>query len=204
MPAGRFAILGEDERTIVGTESFRCAPGPMGWRYFSEIETSDPQPHRETIDIVVDAGWRIARVRLDSGSHQLLLERREDALVGRRDERPVDVAFGPDDHLDVFTPATNAITVQRLEGIAEIDVVYVLPGTLEIERVRQRYEPLGAEIVETPAGRFDADRWRFTALDSGWTADLWVAGDVVVAYPRLFTLEWYEAGASGAGPLPPA
>jgi hypothetical protein len=204
MPAGRYAVLGDDERSVVGRESFRCAPGPMGWRYVADIETSDPEPHGEAIDIVVDAGWRIVRVRLDSGSHQLLVERRGDALVGVRDERPIEVAFGPDDHLDVFTPTTNAITVQRLDEATEIEVVYVLPGSLEIERVRQRYEPLGTEAVDTPVGRFEADRWRFTDVESGWEADLWVAGDVVVAYPRLFALEWYEAGVSGAGPLTPA
>ena len=51
------------------------------------------------------------------------------------------------------------------------------------------------------AGRFAATRWRFTALDSGWTGDLWVAGDVVVAYEGLFTMETYEAGVSGAQPI---
>ena len=68
--------------------------------------------------------------------------------------------------------------------------------------MRQRYELLGNERVDTQAGRFEAARWRFTSLDSGWTGDLWVAGDVVVHYERLFTLETYEAGASGVRPLP--
>ncbi len=203
MPAGRYRVLGDDG-TVVGNEDFRCAPGPAGWRYFSEIETSDPTPHHETIDVAVDAGWRIARVRAATGSHDLLLERRGDELTGFRDGAPLAVPFGPELHLDVFTPATNAITVQRLSGTTEIDVMYLLPVTLEVEHVRQRYELLGPEVVETPAGRFDAIRWGFAALDTGWTADLWVAGDVVVAYPRLFELEWYEAGASGPRPLAPS
>jgi hypothetical protein len=46
-------------------------------------------------------------------------------------------------------------------------------------------------------GRFDATRWTFTSLDSTWTSDLWVRGDVVVRYDRLFELSGYEAGASG-------
>jgi hypothetical protein len=54
--------------------------------------------------------------------------------------------------------------------------------------------------VLTPVGTFDATRWRYTALSSGWTADLWVAGDVVVKYERLFDLEWYDPGASGVTP----
>jgi hypothetical protein len=104
-------------------------------------------------------------------------------------------------HLDYLTPATNLITTRRLEDTTEIDVVYLAPFTLEASRVRQRYELGGPDEVETPSGRFSATRWTFTALDSGWTADLWVAGDVVVAYDRLFELSEYEAGASGAHPL---
>jgi hypothetical protein len=202
MPAGRYRVLGDDG-SAVGIEDFRCAPGPVGWRYFSEIDTTVPATHHETIDVAVGADWRIARVRADTGRHQLLLESRGDALAGFRDGRSVEIAYGADLHLDLFTPATNAITVQRLAGPSEIDVAYVEPATLDVEPVRQRYEPLGPEVVDTPAGRFEAIRWRFTALDIDWTADLWVAGDVVVAYPPLFELEAYEAGASGPRPLAP-
>jgi hypothetical protein len=66
--------------------------------------------------------------------------------------------------------------------------------------VRQRYQLKAYEGIETAVGRFDATRWTYTSLDSGWTSDLWVAGDVVVRYERLFELEGYEAGASGPQP----
>jgi len=200
MPQGRYTVY-DGEGTAVGTESFRSAPGPMGWRYFSDVDTVDPVPHREIVDVAVDAAWRIARVRIDTGDHHLLLEPRGGALAGVRDGAEIEVAYGPDLHLDYFTPATNLITTKRLAGAAEIDVVYLEPVTLVPSRVRQRYEQRGSEVVETPSGRFEAVRWTFTALDSGWTADLWVAGDAVVAYDRLFELAWYEPGASGARPL---
>jgi Putative glycolipid-binding len=197
MPLGRYTMLGDDGAAI-GTEEFRCAPGPMGWRYFSEVTTD----HREIVDVAVDADWRIARVRIDTGDHDILLEPSGDTLAGYGDRREVEIPYGPRDHLDYCTPATNAITVRRLGATAEIDVVYLEPVTLEPSRVRQRYEALGAETVRTPVGRFEADRWRFTDVASGWTADLWVAGDVVVAYERLFVLAWYEPGANGARPVP--
>ena len=149
----------------------------------------------------MDADWRIARVRIDTGEHDLLLEPRGDALAGFRDRRELEIPYGPDVHLDYFTPATNLITTKRLTATTEIDVVYLEPFTLEPSRVRQRYELRGADELETPAGRFAATRWTFTALYSGFTADLWVAGDVVVGYERLFELSWYEAGTSGAQPL---
>ena len=80
-------------------------------------------------------------------------------------------------------------------------MVYLEPVTLEPSRVRQRYELVGDERVGTPVGAFDATRWRFTALESGWTSDLWVAGDIVVRYERLFELEWLDPGASGPRPI---
>ena len=191
-----------DDGAPVGTETFRSAPGPMGWRYFSDIDTADPVPHREVVDVAVDADRRIARVRIDTGEHQVLLEPRGDTLVGFLDGAEVEIGYGPDVHLDYFTPATNLVTTTRLNGSAEIEVVYLAPVTLEPSRVHQRYALQGPDHVDTPAGRFAATRWTFTDLDSGWSADLWVAGDTVVAYDQLFELTWYEAGASGVQPLP--
>ena len=200
MPQGRYTVLGDDG-SLVGTETFRSAPGPMGWRFFSDVDTTDPEPHREVVDVAVDAGWRIARVRIDTGEHHLLLEPRGDALVGFRDGAEIEIGSGPEMHLDYFTPATNLVTTKRLTESAEIDVVYLAPVTLEPSLERQRYDLRGPEQIDTRAGRFAATRWTFTALGSGWSADLWVAGDTVVAYDRLFELTWYEAGASGAAPL---
>jgi hypothetical protein len=195
MPTGRYTVLGDDG-TPAGTEDFRCAPGPMGWRYFSDIRTD----HHEILDVAVDRDWRIARVRIDTGEHDILLEPRGDTLAGYRDRQEIEISYGPDMHLDYFTPSTNAITCRRLGRGAEIEVVYLALATLEPSVVRQRYELHGQELVPTPAGTFEADRWTFTALDSGWTADLWVAGDTVVRYERLFDLAAYEAGASGVVP----
>ncbi len=121
-------------------------------------------------------------------------------LTGYRDNEPIEIPYGPDVRLDYLTPATNAITARRLTGTTEIDVVYLEPVTLDPARVRQRYELIGDEQIATPVGRFAASRWRFTALDSGWIADLWLAGDIVVRYEALFELTWLDPGASGPRP----
>ena len=197
MPLGRYAVLGDDGQAI-GTELFRCAPGPLGWRYVSEIETSEPRQHVETVDVAVDARWRIARVRIDTGEHQILLEPREGALAGTRDGGSIEVPWDADTHLDYLTPVMNLITSRRLSAAQEVEVVYLEPVTLEPNLVRQRYEPLGTDDVDTPVGRFRADRWRF-AWDA-YLADIWVAGDVVVAYEGLFDLVHYEPGATGVTP----
>jgi hypothetical protein len=196
MPVGRYMVLGDDGAPV-GSESFRCAPGPAGWRYVSDVETNEYGPHRANVDIVVDAEWRIVRVRVRTQDHELLLEPRDGALEGHHDGEPLTVAWSPADHLDYLTPATNLITCRRLESTAEIEVVFVDPFSLHPTRERQRYEALGPDRVETAVGRFEAARWRYTALGNGWTADLWVAGDVVVRYDRIFELIEYDPGASG-------
>jgi hypothetical protein len=201
MPAGRYTVLDGSGRPA-GAESFRCAPGPAGWRYFAEIETSLPEPHREVVDLVVDAWWRPVRLRIDTGSHDILLVVEGDRTTAVRDGDPVEVVFGPDVELDYLSPCFNAVTANRLGRTAEIDVLYLRPVTCEPVPVRQRYElEETEEEVTTPAGRFRAARWRYTDLGSGWTRPLWVAGDVVVAYEDLFELAEYEPGRSGPFPL---
>jgi hypothetical protein len=202
MPAGRYRVEDGDGQPV-GSEEFRCAPGPAGWRYFSEIQTRDPSPHGEVVDLAVDEGWRPVRTRIETGEHQLLLEADGlERLTGYRDRVPIETRWGPHMHLDYLSPAYNAVTANRLTASAEIEVVYLEAYTCEPIMERQRYEDLGGDEVETPVGRFAARGWRYTALSSGWSRRLWVAGDIVVAYEGLFTLEWYEPGASGPQVLP--
>ncbi len=198
---GRYTVMDGDGSPI-GTEEFRCAPGPMGWRYFSDVQTSVPEPHHEVVDLTVDAAWRPVRTRIATGSHEILLSAGADRLVGFLDGRAVETPWGPDHHLDYLSPAYNAVTVNRLAGTEEIEVVYLDPVTCQPTIVRQRYELLGNDEVATPVGRFAAARWRYTALSSGWSRELWAAADVVVRYDGLFELEWYEPGASGPVPIP--
>ena len=201
MPSGRYAVRGRSG-DVVGTEDFRCAPGPMGWRYFSEIERDEPTPHRETVDVVVDTDWRIVRTRIETGSHSIVLEAGDDALHGIRDGERIEIAYGPAWHLDYLTPAMNAVTAQRLHDTSEIDVVYLQPVTLEPVTTRQRYELVRREVVETDVGKYVATKWHYTALATGWESDLWVADDVVMRYERAFELISYEAGATGPVPVP--
>jgi hypothetical protein len=196
MPVGRYVVM-DGEGHPVGTEEFRCAAGPAGWRYFSEVETILPEPHREVVDLVVDAGWRPVRLRIETGAHSLLLAAEGDRLVGRRDGQEVDLPFATDVELDYLSPCFNAVTANRLTGTAEFDVVYLEPYTCEPVVERQRYELLGEGEVPTPVGTFTGVRWRYASLREGWTASFWVAGDVVVDYEGLFALEELEPGPAG-------
>jgi hypothetical protein len=186
----------------VGAEEFRCASGPAGWRYFASIETSVPEPHRETVDFVVDNSWLPVRLRIDTGSHDVNLTAEDIRLFGTRDGEPLEIEWEGRLDLDYFSPSFNAVTANRLGRTEEIRVVYLDPVTCEPHVVGQRYEREGEEEVATPVGRFRATRWQYTGLDTGWTGPLWVAGEIVVAFQNVFELASYEPGPRGPFPVP--
>ncbi len=200
MPDGTYALVDARGRRL-GVEEFRCGPGPAGWRYVSEIETVDPTPHRETVDLTVDASWRPVRMRVETAGHSLLLQADGGRMVGHRDGRPLELDLPEDRELDYRSPAFNAVTARRLGRTAEFGVWYFRPATIEPVPMRQRYEHRGEETVETPAGRFRATRWGYEAIGTGFASEFWTAGDVVVRYLGYLELERYEAGASGVAPL---
>lgn len=196
MPMGRYRVM-DGEGHPVGTEEFRCAAGPAGWRYFSRVETLLPEPHEEVIDLVVDAAWRPLRLRIDAGEHHLSVAVEDGRLSGVRDAEEIDLPFGPTTELDYLSPAFNAVTARHVDRTAEFDVVYLEPFTCRPVLERQRYELLGDDEAATPVGRFAARRWRYTSLRAGWTSTFWVAADVVVAYEGVFALEELDPGPGG-------
>jgi hypothetical protein len=196
MPLGRYVIL-DDDGGRRGTEDFRSAPGPIGWRYFSDVVIETGESHHEIVDLVVDSSWRPVRTRIETGSHDILLTAMDDQLAGFRDRKAVAIPWGPDTEIDYASPAFNVVTANRLRRSAEFDVVFLEPVTCEPVMQRQRYELIGDEEVETAAGRFDATRWQFTALSDGYTAGMWIVADVLVRYEGLYELEQYDPGATG-------
>jgi hypothetical protein len=200
MPVGRYSVQDGSGRPV-GSEEFRCARGPAGWRYVGSISTSVPQSHRETVDLVVDASWRPVRLRIETGAHRLAAVVEAGRLAGTRDGERLDLPFGPEVELDYLSPCFNAVTATRLGRTEDIQVVFLRPVTCEPVMMQQRYELVGQEDVDTPVGRFRASRWQYTAVESGWSRPFWLAGDVVVAYEDLFELAEYEPGRAGPFPL---
>lgn len=196
MPLGRYVIL-DDDGGRRGTEDFRSAPGPIGWRYFSDVQIETGEPHHEIVDLVVDSSWRPVRTRIETGSHDILLTAKDDRLAGFRDRESVAIPWGPDTEIDYASPAFNVVTANRLRRSAEFDVVFLEPVTCEPVLQRQRYELIGDEEVETAVGPFEATRWQFTALSDGYSAGMWIVADVLVRYEGLYELEQYDPGATG-------
>ena len=158
------------------------------------------------MDITVDADWRPVRLRISTGEHDLVARPRDGALIVDLDEETLELPWNDESELDYRSPAFNAVTANHLRLAkrreADLSVVFLEPFTCRPRIVRQRYELLGEGPVTTPAGRFDAEEWRYTSVDSGWSRSVWVAGDIVVAYEGAWELIEYEPGAHGAIPHP--
>ena len=85
------------------------------------------------------------------------------------------------------TPFTNTLPIRRLAlqpgRSTEIAVVYIAVPSLRLSTARQRYE----RLEDSAAGAV----YRFTALASGFTAELVVDGDgLVLDYPGMFQRVW--------------
>lgn len=199
MPLGRYTVL-NDGGTAVGSEDFRCAPGPMGWRYFSRLTTEDPSRPDATIDIVVDAAWRPVRARVETGGHAILITAHPaepSLLTGFRDRVSIEIPWGPAMALGYPSPGFDAVTLSRRDGPGEFDVVVVDARTLEPRVERRRCAPPEDAVIDTPVGRFAARRWRYGAADGALTRDLWCAGDLMIHEAGRHELATYDPGASG-------
>ncbi|HJT37572.1 MAG TPA: hypothetical protein VJ818_04035 [Actinomycetota bacterium] len=176
------------------TEQFRCAPGPMGWRYFSQVRSDAGVTN---VDLSVDAAWRPVRVRIQTPVHHLLLSARGPSVL---DDEQLDVTFDPETTtIDFPSPCFPLATARRLGGTGEIVAIAIDIETLRHSSERHRFEAGDEQEIATPAGRFVARAWRHVAARPGFSRALWIAGDVVVAADGL-ELAAYDPG--GRGPRP--
>jgi hypothetical protein len=190
MPSGLYRLSDG-----AATEQFRCAPGPMGWRYFSTVQDA-----RGTInvDLSVDAAWRPVRVRIQTPAHHLILTARGSVL----DDEQLEVAFDPARQtVDFPSPCFPLATARRLGASDEIEAISLDPETLRPSTEKHRYESGDEEEVTTPVGRFVARAWRHIATRPHFSRALWIAGDVVVAGDGL-ELTAYDPGGQGPRPIP--
>jgi hypothetical protein len=197
VPAGQYRILDEHGDRI-GTEAFRSAPGPVGWRYFSTVVTPEGQGN---VDLSVDAAWKPVRVRVQSGAHHTLLLVRGDALTGVRDDEEVSHPIEATTDIEYPSPGFLAAAARRHRETVEVPALALDPATLQPLPEIHRYELIGPERVETSVGTFEATHWRFIAPRPRFTRSFWVAGDVCVAAEGLYELFAYEALSNGPTPV---
>jgi hypothetical protein len=195
MPSGLYRLFDVDGAAI-GTEQFRCAPGPMGWRYFSTVQDARGVTN---VDLSVDASWRPVRVRIQTPEHHLLVSARAGQFVGILDDEDLELPFDQATRtIDYPSPCFPLVTALRLGSTAEIDAVSFDLETLSGQAEHHRYEAGDSEEVATPVGRFSARAWRHIAPRPRFSRALWIAGDVIIAGDGL-ELAAYDPG--GRGPI---
>jgi len=187
MPSGLYRLSDG-----AATEQFRCAPGPMGWRYFSTVQDARGTTN---VDLSVDAAWRPVRVRIQTPEHHLLLSARGSIL----DDEQLAVSLAGS-AVDFGSPCFPLATARRLGTSGEIDAVVIDDETLQLSNETQRFEAGDEEEIATPVGRFIARAWRNIAPRPHFSRALWIAGDVVVAGDGL-ELAAYDPGGQGPRPL---
>ncbi|MEO7003001.1 MAG: putative glycolipid-binding domain-containing protein [Ktedonobacterales bacterium] len=154
------------------------------------IGIDEHQPFRIQYRIACDSRWRVRTMqlsRLDGAAQPLAIG--ADGAGHWYDNSGVALP-ALDDCVDIdlsATPFTNTLPIRRLTlqpGVsAEITTAYVQIPSLELSTSHQRYE----RLADGPDGAV----YRFTALASGYTADLTVDADgLVIEYPDLFHRVW--------------
>ena len=143
--------------------------------------------YRIHYQIDCDAGWNVIDLGVEDllSGNVLALTRAAGDRWNDADGTMLDALEGCIDVDLMFTPFTNTLPIRRLRmhpGEArEIAVVYVgIPG-LQVSRFRQRYTCLSS------GG--DGAMYRYESVESGFTADLKVDADGLVAdYPNIFAM----------------
>jgi hypothetical protein len=188
VPRGTYVHL-ED-----GTEeSFQCAPGPAGWRY-----VSDRSDGLHT-DLTVDSRWCPVRMELRSRDWLVRGGLTGPQLLWLRS--PAEYGAAPLDSPGTTEHAARAagflgdspaflVAVARslrfeVGGQAEIRLVRVTGSQLAARTVVQRWRLAELTRHDTDLGPLPVERYEVTELDTGETAALHLAGDVVLAAPGI-------------------
>jgi len=140
-----------------------------------------------------DRHWRVAAARMDldssSGHRRMVLER--DGNSWRVDGNTKPDLQGCEDIDIMATPFTNTLPIRRLswqlDQSRDLRMVYVSLPRLEVMPMPQRYTRL---VDDASTQR----RFRYHAIESGFTADLTVDDDgLVLEYPPYWRQIPHEA-----------
>jgi hypothetical protein len=138
---------------------------------------AEPHPYRVDYELTTAADWVTERLlvtaRDEAGERSLDLRRADGGWTAGGDPLPqLEEALDCD---LAFSPLTNFMPARRLAGApADHVMAWVSVPDLAVLRSAQRYEPIDARHV------------RYVGLDDGFTAELELDEDGLVAvYPRL-------------------
>jgi hypothetical protein len=194
MPRGRYAFHDTHDHTPLGDEHFSCATGPSGWRYTARTTAADGTDSG-SVDLTTDALGRPIRLELRAGGWQV----RGAALNGvtwvRAPLTPAatDAALAREgtEHAQGFTGTSPAFLVAtarllRLEPgapAARVRLIALTSPVLAPRTVDQSWSLVDRTAHPTDSGPLVVDEYQVSALDTGETHTVHLAGDVVLAAP---------------------
>ena len=204
MATGEYLLSDPHDGTPLAVERFRCAAGPVGWRYVAtrHLPGTGSQGVVGRIDLTVDARWRQLRVEVAaggwlvrgglSGSGLEWVRRAEDG-AGEAEEY-TEAATG-------FAAASPGLLVcaARMAALApggqvDLRLVALTPPGLAATTVRQRWRLDGRTPHRGEDVELLVDDFTVLDLDLGSGGPVHLTGDVVLAAPGVDLAELTEPG----------
>jgi hypothetical protein len=206
---GEYLLSDPHDGAPLAVERFRCAAGPVGWRYVATRHlpgTGDAGLIGRT-DVTVDARWRQLRVEVAAGGWLVRGGRSGTGLtwVRRAEDGSGEVAEHAEQAVG-FAAASPAFLVcaARLAalapgGQADLRLVALTPPGLAATALRQRWRLDGHTTHRADGAEIEVDDFTVLDLDAGSGGAVHLAGDVVLAAPGVDLVELGEPGAAAPG-----
>jgi hypothetical protein len=219
---GEYLLSDPHDGVPLAVERFRCAAGPVGWRYVATRHLPGTQHLPGTahlpgiadsgaigrIDITVDARWRQLRVEVAAGGWLirgglggagLTWVRRAEDGSGEVEEY-VRQAAGFAAASPAFLVCAARMAAQAPDGQADLPLVALtLPG-LAATTVRQRWRLDGRSTHRSDDVEVVVDDFTVLDLDLGTGGPVHLAGDVVLAASGVDLADLTEPGAAPSSP----
>jgi hypothetical protein len=202
VPTGEYLLTDIHDGTPLAVERFRCAAGPVGWRYVAtrHLPGTGDSGVVGRVDITVDDRWRQLRVELAAGGWLV-----RGGLSGtglswvRRAEDGTGDAAGHDERAAGFAVASPGLLVcaARMAALSptgqlDLPLVALTPPGLAATTVRQRWRLDGQTTHRSDDAEVLVDDFTFLDLDLGTGGPVHLTGDVVLAAPGVDLTELSE------------
>jgi hypothetical protein len=206
MPTGEYLLSDPHDGTLLAVERFRCAAGPVGWRYVATRHVPGTTGAAEgvvgRVDVTVDDRWRQLRVEVATGgwllrggvtATGLAWVRRPEDGTGEVEEY-VQEAFGFAAASPAFLVTAARYAAAAPEGQADLRLVALTSPGLAATTVRQRWRLDGRTTHRSDDTEILVDDFTVLDLDLGSGGAVHLAGDVVLAAPGVDLAELEESG----------
>jgi hypothetical protein len=204
MPTGEYLLSDTHDGTLLAVERFRCAAGPVGWRYVATRHLPGTSGSGEgvigRVDVTVDARWRQLRVEVATGgwlvrggltAAGVAWVRRPEDGTGEVEEH-TEAAFGFAAPSPAFLVCAARFAALAPEGQADLRLVALTPPGLAATTVRQRWRLDGRTTHRADDAEVLVDDFTVLDLDLGSGGAVHLAGDVVLAAPGVDLAELAE------------